>query len=242
MRHMTRIVWVFGFFVAAMSASACSKNAADTTSDERAAALVTIHGQSADGGNTDAATASNCAKRTRRGATPCSSCMRRADASDCAQRTVGGGAALEDARARERRAPEYEHRGAPAGTDALATQLRTHHAEDAPVGVALRDVGGAEQALHYLAENGELMLERQRALAYLRHFPSDETRALLLRVASSDELRSGLRATALRSLAEISDPDDEDVQELRILLDRPASEDVLRRAAPTIESTTEELP
>lgn len=237
----TRIMWICGLCLAAAFASACNKNTADTNSNARATALVTSHSERADRPCVDGASAAEvCAACAASDATPCASCMRRPDASNCAQRALRGDAAPA-AHTPTPRAPDYESHGAPAGTDALAAQLRARHAEDAPTGEALRALEGAEPALHFLAENGELMIERQRALAYLQHFPSDETRALLVRVASSEAQRAGLRTTALRSLIAISDPDDADVQNLRSILEAPTPDDA-RRPATTLESTTEQLP
>lgn len=106
----------------------------------------------------------------------------------------------------------YEEAGAPEGTDALSLQLRGRHAETVPRGAELTERANAEAQLQHLVEHGALLVERTRALSLLRHFPSDDTRALLLNAAADEAALLPIRSAALRSLQVIAKPDDTEVQ------------------------------
>lgn len=110
--------------------------------------------------------------------------------------------------------PAYEDAGAPAGTDALASELRGRHVETVPRREELLERAHAEAQLQYLAENGAMLVERQRALSLLRHFPSAATRTQLLRIASDEKALLPLRSAALRSLHVIASSDDVEAQEV----------------------------
>lgn len=108
----------------------------------------------------------------------------------------------------------YEAQGAPEGTDELARALRVQHAEDfLPIDVFKEDPL-SEDRLRYLSTHGELMVERQRALVVLQHFPSEATRLLLMQLAQQDGLHISIRTQALRSLREVMDADDARAQEV----------------------------
>lgn len=108
----------------------------------------------------------------------------------------------------------YERQGAPEGTDELARALRVEHAEDfLPIDVFKEDPL-SEQRLRYLATHGELMVERQRAIGVLQHFPSEATRLLLLQLAQQEGLHIAVRTQALRSLRVIADDEDQDAQDV----------------------------
>lgn len=127
--------------------------------------------------------------------------------------------------------PQHEAAGAPAGTDDLARQLRARHAEDLPQVDELLKRSHAAESLRYVANHGQLLIERQRALSLLRHFPSPETRALLIRVGGDDEALVPLRAAALRSLRVLTDAQDDEAQ--RVIAAARLSEDARIRASVT---------
>lgn len=108
--------------------------------------------------------------------------------------------------------PWYEIQGAPDGTNALSHALRARGGKDLIRSDELQDIPNAEAQLRFLAAHGELSLERQRALSLLRNFPSEKTRALLMRLSEDADLHVSLRASALRSLLVVLEPDDEEGQ------------------------------
>lgn len=122
-------------------------------------------------------------------------------------------------------APWYELQGAPAGTDALSHALRARGGKGLIGGDELKEIPNAEAQLRFLATHGELLIERQRALALLRNFPSETTRALLVRLSEAADLHVSLRATALRSLVAISSDDHIDAREV---IERAKKSDELR--------------
>lgn len=111
-------------------------------------------------------------------------------------------------------APWYELQGAPDGTDALSHALRARGGKDLIRGHELKETPNAEAQLRFLTTHGELVLERQRALALLKNFPSEKTRALLVRLSEAADLHVSLRAAALRSLVAISNDDHTDALEV----------------------------
>jgi hypothetical protein len=90
---------------------------------------------------------------------------------------------------------------APADVDTIRALLRARHADDLPSAEQLARYPSAEASLRHLAEHGETMVIRVRALALLEHFGSDATGELLLRVVADAQLHPALRAAALTGMA-----------------------------------------
>jgi len=88
-------------------------------------------------------------------------------------------------------------RGAPAGTEALATRLRARHVRDLPRAESLRDPRDLAR-LRWLAEHHRWLVVRARALLLLAHDTSPDTRSLVLRVLDSSA-PAIVRAAALRA-------------------------------------------
>lgn len=126
-------------------------------------------------------------------------------ADTAAEETVAEETVAEEFSLRER---SYEAVGAPVGTDALAAHLRVLHVDTLPDVALLAEDEANASRLRFLASEGELLVERQRALTFLVSFPSIETRALLLSVASDEDVPVALRVAALRSLLATMDAGD----------------------------------
>lgn len=109
---------------------------------------------------------------------------------------------------------DYVAQGAPEGTDALARRLRSREIEMIPSAHELKTDEHAAQKLLFIEDNAALLIERQRALALLRHFYTDEVRARLIERAQDASIATAIRATALRGLLAASDPDDAEVQQI----------------------------
>lgn len=123
-------------------------------------------------------------------------------------------------------------RGAPAGTEALATRLRARHVRDLPRAETLRDPADLAR-LRWLAEHHRWLVVRTRALLLLAHDSSADTRALVLRVLDSTA-PAIVRAAALRA-TEAWTLDGG----LRTRLERAAREDDPRLAEPARLRLTE---
>lgn len=78
--------------------------------------------------------------------------------------------------------------------------LRARHPSDLPDRAVLERHPKADESLRWLATHDETRIIRIRALALLRHYPDEETRALLLEVAGQAPLPSAIRAAALRGM------------------------------------------
>lgn len=89
---------------------------------------------------------------------------------------------------------------APSSVAAVKALLGARHTEDLPTAETLAAHENAGAALRYLADNGETMGLRARALATMRHVPSDETSTFLVTKATTAR-HPTLRAAALRGLA-----------------------------------------
>lgn len=109
---------------------------------------------------------------------------------------------------------DYVAQGAPEGTDALARRLRSREIELIPSAQELKADQEAVHKLLFIEDNAALLIERQRALALLRHFYSDEVRARLIERAKDASIATAIRVTALRGLVAASDPSDAEVQQI----------------------------
>ena len=96
---------------------------------------------------------------------------------------------------------EVDSGQAPADLATIRSLLQARHAEDLPSAEQLAHYPSAEASLRYLAEQGETMVLRVRALALLEHYGSDATGELLTRFAADLELHPALRAAALTGMA-----------------------------------------
>lgn len=88
-----------------------------------------------------------------------------------------------------------------ADLDAITALLRARHSEDLPSAEQLASYPTAEASLQQLAQHGETMLIRTRALLLLRHFDSATTSTVLLDVVQDARAHPALRAAAVGGLA-----------------------------------------
>lgn len=86
--------------------------------------------------------------------------------------------------------------GAPEGTATIATLLLARHAGDLPDAAALARHPSPEASLVWLAEHGDPLIVRVRALASMRWFAGDAVRAEVLATLRDDTLHPTLRAAA----------------------------------------------
>ena len=89
---------------------------------------------------------------------------------------------------------------APEPVTAVKRMLSAHHPEDLPTGEEWRQFGDASAPLLWLAENGRLNYERERAMSALRHYPSAAAKQLLLKAAIDPETHFLVRMGAVRGL------------------------------------------
>jgi hypothetical protein len=89
----------------------------------------------------------------------------------------------------------------PADLDAIQSLLQARHTEDLPSAEQLASYPSAEASLQQLAQHGETMLIRTRALLLLRHFGSAATGVLLLDIVGDAQAHPALRAAAVGGLA-----------------------------------------
>jgi hypothetical protein len=89
----------------------------------------------------------------------------------------------------------------PADVERLTALLKARHAEDLPSADKLAEYPTAEASLRHIAEHGETMVIRVRALSLLRHFDSAASGELLAKVAGDTQLHPALRAAAVTGLA-----------------------------------------
>lgn len=90
----------------------------------------------------------------------------------------------------------------------IEQMLSARHPEDLPGAAQWSQVDNAEDGLLWLATHGRLDRHRQRALAALRFFESDQARELLMERATSPRHTSLVRAGAMEGLQgqNLSDP------------------------------------
>ncbi|MEZ4318848.1 MAG: HEAT repeat domain-containing protein [Myxococcota bacterium] len=105
-------------------------------------------------------------------------------------------------------APESREDPRPDGVDAMSELLAAWHAEDLPGREALDRQPEAEASLVWLAQNGDVMNTRVRALKLLALYPSPEVAAVLFEIAGEPSNHAALRAGALHGLAgqDLTDP------------------------------------
>lgn len=89
----------------------------------------------------------------------------------------------------------------PADLDTITSLLKARHTEDLPSAEQLARYPSAEASLQQLAQHGDTMLIRTRALLLLRHFHSDATGVLLLDILADAQAHPALRAAAVSGLA-----------------------------------------
>jgi HEAT repeat protein len=111
----------------------------------------------------------------------------------------------------------------PADVDAIASLLRARHVKDLPDAEALSRYPTAEASLRYLAETGDTMVVRTRALSLLQYFSSEPTGALLIKMASDKTLHPALRAAAITGLA--GQPLDRQPERLEVVIEALRDED-----------------
>jgi hypothetical protein len=90
---------------------------------------------------------------------------------------------------------------APADLEAIAKLLQARHVEDLPSAEQLARYPSAEASLQQLAQHGESMVVRTRALLLLRHFDSASSGVLLLGIVGDAQAHPALRAAAVTGLA-----------------------------------------
>lgn len=90
---------------------------------------------------------------------------------------------------------------APADLHTIQSLLRARHTEDLPSAEQLASYPSAEASLQQLAQHGETMLIRTRALLLLRHFGSAATGVLLLDMLGDMQAHPALRIAAVHGLA-----------------------------------------
>lgn len=85
--------------------------------------------------------------------------------------------------------------------ETLTALLKARHADDLPSPEQLAKYPSAEASLRHIAEQGDTMLVRVRALSLLRHFDSTASGELLAAIATNAQLHPSLRAAAVTGLA-----------------------------------------
>lgn len=105
---------------------------------------------------------------------------------------------------------------APADLDVIVALLQARHAEDLPSAEQLANYPSAEASLQLLAQHGETMLIRTRALLLLRHFDSATTGVVLLDIVGDEQAHPALRAAAVGGLA--GQPLEDQPQQLAIVV------------------------
>lgn len=89
---------------------------------------------------------------------------------------------------------------APEGTAELQSMLMAWHSEDLPTREVLDHHAKAEGSLLWMAQNGQTMVIRVRAMRLLGFYPSAEAGQLLDGIASDGSQHASLRAGAMRGL------------------------------------------
>ena len=96
----------------------------------------------------------------------------------------------------EAEATDDRYADAPEGTGTIASLLMAHHTEDLPDAETLHAHPEAEASLLWLADHGDRLVLRVRALAALRFFSGPDTRAAVLRFLGDGAAHPTLRAAA----------------------------------------------
>ncbi len=141
-------------------------------------------------------------------------------------------AAVESRESRETD-PQVDAGEAPADLETIRSLLQARHAEDLPSAEQLGKYPSAEASLRTLAEHGETMALRVRALALLEHFDSAATGELLTRVVTDLAAHPALRAAALTGMT--GQPLDQQPARL------PGVVAALRDADPRVQTAAVEL-
>jgi hypothetical protein len=110
-------------------------------------------------------------------------------------------APTDDAQGEGEQLASTEPGSVPADLDTIAKLLQARHVEDLPSAEKLASYPSAEASLQQLAQHGETMLIRTRALLLLRHFDSAATGVLLLDILGDEQAHPALRAAAVSGLA-----------------------------------------
>jgi HEAT repeat protein len=111
----------------------------------------------------------------------------------------------------------------PADLESIAALLSARHVEDLPSAEQLSRYPSAEASLQQLAQHGETMLIRTRALSLLRHFGSAETGTLLVEIIGDAKAHPALRAAAVTGMG--GQPLEERPEQLEIVAAALADQD-----------------